>query len=268
MNLKEKLKAGPVYGIAVFTGSAAVVEAIGNHGYDFVFLDLEHTPLDAGVGIEKLIMSALRARVSPLVRTADADEVTIRKLAEMGAEGVIVPHTRTAGDVEDIVRAIKFPPLGRRGADSAVRAAGFGGPGFAWEAYIKAQNDGTMVIPMDEDYEFTDNIEAILSSPCVDAVNFGPLDYALSIGVPIRYKMDDPKVAYAFKRLVELARPRGIGVMAPCVPPTPEYARELIAAGANMLIMGNDLFHMQRGIGAAMTDVVAAMRRENPKGDR
>jgi 4-hydroxy-2-oxoheptanedioate aldolase len=264
MNLKEKMRKGPVYGIAVFTGFTGVVEAVGNHGYDFVFLDLEHTPLDAGNGIEKLIMSALRANVSPLVRTADGDEVTLRKLVEMGAEGVIVPHTRTADDVAEMVRAVKFPPLGRRGADSAVRAARFGGPGFSWDAYIADQNDKTMVIPMDEDYEFTDNIEAILDSPCVDAVNFGPLDYALSVGVPIRYDMSDPKVAFAFKRLVELARPKGIGVMAPCVPPTPEYARTLIEAGANMLIMGNDLYHFQKGIGAAMSDAVAAMRKEYP----
>lgn len=260
MKLKEKMKAGPVFGVAIFTGAACAVEAVGNLGYDFVFLDLEHTPLDAGAGMEKLIMAAQRTGVSPLVRTADADEVVLRKLVEMGAEGLIVPHTRTARDVEEIVRAVKFPPLGRRGADSNVRAASFGGPGFSWERYIAEQNEGTMVIPMDEDFEFTDNIDAILSSPCVDAVNFGPLDYALSVGVPIRYKMDDPKVAYAFNRLVELARPRGIGVMAPCVPPTVEYARELISMGANMLIMGNDMWHFQKSIGKAMEETVSAVR--------
>jgi 4-hydroxy-2-oxoheptanedioate aldolase len=264
VNLKEKLRQGPVYGVAVFTGAACAVEAVGNQGYDFVFLDLEHTPLDAGNDIEKLILCALRSGVSPLVRTADQDEVVLRKLVEMGAEGVIVPHIRMARDVEDIVRAIKFPPVGRRGADTNVRAAGFGGPGFDWTTYISAQNDETMVIPMDEDFEFTDNMEEIMASPCIDAVNFGPLDYALSVGVPIRYKMDDPKVDYAFKRLVELARPRGIGVMAPCVPPTPEYARELIAAGANMLIMGNDMWHFQKSIGKAMEETVRVMRRENP----
>ncbi len=212
MNLKEKMRTGPVFGIAIFTGAACAVEAVGNHGYDFVFLDLEHTPLDAPFGMEKLIMAALRAGVSPLVR-----------------------------------------------------AASFGGPGFNWEAYIAKQNAETMVIPMDEDFEFTDNIEEIMASPCVDAVNFGPLDYALSIGVPIRYKMDDPKVAYAFKRLVELASPRGIGVMAPCVPPTPEYARELISMGANMLIMGNDMWHFHKSIGKAMEETVAVVRAEGSR---
>lgn len=116
MLLKEKLKKGPVYGVAVFTGAACAVEAVGNLGYDFVFLDLEHTPLDAGNTMEKLIMSALRTGVSPLVRVANEDEVVLRKILEMGAEGVIVPHTRTVHDVEQIVRAVKFPPAWTSGS--------------------------------------------------------------------------------------------------------------------------------------------------------
>jgi len=262
MKLKEKMKHGLVFGVAIFTSAACAVEAVGNWGYDFVFLDLEHTPLDAEIGMEKLIMAALLTGVSPLVRTANEDEVVLRKLVEMGAEGVIVPHTRTIQDVEKIVQAVKFPPLGRRGSDSNVRAAGFGGPGFSYENYIKNQNSDTMIIPMDEDYEFTDNIDAILSNPSVDAINFGPLDYALSINVPIRYKMDDPKVAYAFKRLVEVARPKNIGVMAPCVPPTLEYTHELINSGVNMIIMGNDMWHFQNGIGKAANEIISVIRKE------
>ena len=188
MKLKEKMKHGPVFGVAIFTSAACAVEAVGNWGYDFVFLDLEHTPLDAEIGMEKLIMAALLTGVSPLVRTANEDEVVLRKLVEMGAEGVIVPHTRTIQDVEKIVQAVKFPPLGRRGSDSNVRAAGFGGPGFSYENYIKNQNSDTMIIPMDEDYEFTDNIDAILSNPSVDAINFGPLDYALSMEGSLKLK--------------------------------------------------------------------------------
>jgi len=261
MNLKEKIKKGPVFGIAVFTGAACAVEAVGNLGYDFVMLDLEHTPIDADNSIEKLIMAALRSGVSPIVRTADDDPVTLRKLVEMGAEGVTVPHVRTREDIDGIVRSIKFPPLGRRGSDSNVRAANFGAPGFSWPDYIARQNAHTMIIPMDEDYEFTDHIEEILENPNIDAVHFGPLDYALSIGVPIRYKMDDPKVALGFNSLVRLARPKGIGVMVPCVPPTREYAEELIAMGANILIMGNDMWHFQKSIGKAMDEIVTEIRK-------
>ena len=46
MTLRERMKKGPVFGITCFTASACVVETIGNYGYDFVYLDLEHCTLD------------------------------------------------------------------------------------------------------------------------------------------------------------------------------------------------------------------------------
>lgn len=48
-----------------------------------------------------------------MVRLTGADEVDIRKVLEMGAEGVVIPHIRTRDEAASIVRAAKFPPLGR-----------------------------------------------------------------------------------------------------------------------------------------------------------
>ena len=44
-----------------------------------------------------------------------------------------------------------------------------------------------MVIAMDEDFEFTQNIDEILAVPGIDAVNFGPVDYANSLCQKIGY---------------------------------------------------------------------------------
>jgi len=257
VNLKEKMKQGPVFGIAVFTSAACTVETLGNWGFDFAYLDLEHTPMDAPNNMERLIMAARLAGISPIVRTTGADEIEIRKLLEMGAEGVAVPHVRTKADAEACVRAAKFPPIGRRGTESNVRAAGFGGPGFSWEAYIREQNEDTLVIPMDEDFEFTDNLEAILSTPGVDAVNFGPIDYALSCNLPIQYKIEAPRVVSAFDSLVQAAKPKGIGVMCPVVPAAPENVESMIAKGVTMLILGNDMHHLGQAFRRISEDVLA-----------
>lgn len=246
MNLREKMARGPVFGIAVFTGAVCTVEALGNWGFDFAYLDLEHCPLDGPANMERLIMAARLAGISPLVRMMDTDEVAIRKVLEMGAEGVVVPHIRTKADAEEIVRGAKFPPMGRRGAEANVRAAGFGGPGFSWPEYIGRSNRDSLVIPMDEDFEFTDNLDEILDVPGIDAVNFGPLDYALSIGAKVGYATEDPRVAEAYRLLAEGSRKRGIGVMCPVVPATRENVDAAIARGINMLIMGNDMYHLQQ----------------------
>jgi 4-hydroxy-2-oxoheptanedioate aldolase len=90
------------------------VENIGNYGYDIVYLDLEHCPLDGPNNMEKLIMAAKLAGIPSVVRVTGTNEVEIRKVLEMGAEGVVVPHTRTVEDVKEILKGAKFPPMARR----------------------------------------------------------------------------------------------------------------------------------------------------------
>jgi len=260
MKLKEKMKLGPVFGMACFTGVPCVIETIGNYGLDFIYLDLEHTPWMLGGDFEKQIISAKLAGISVLVRMADNDEVAIRKVLEWGAEGVVIPHCLTKEDAEESVRAAKFSPMGRRGGESNVRAANFGGPGFDWNKYMASQNSDTLVIPMDEDFEFTENIDEILSVPGIDAINFGPLDYSNSLNIPVGYAMGD-EVKKAFDILVTKAKAKGIGRLGPVIPPTKENIDKAIADGYNMLILGNDMWHFQSSLKTLMKDAVEPVRQ-------
>jgi 4-hydroxy-2-oxoheptanedioate aldolase len=254
MTLKEKMKKGPVFGMACFTGEPCVIQTIGNYKLDFIYLDLEHTPWMLGADFEKQIMAAKLSGISALVRMADADEVSIRKVLEWGADGVVIPHCKTRQMTETCIEAAKFPPMGRRGAESNVRAAAFGGPGFDWNKYIADQNRDTLVIPMDEDYEFSENIDEILSVPGVDAVNFGPLDYSNSLNLPVQYGMDDA-VRKAFELLVKKTREKKLGCMGPVIPPTRENITQALADGYTMLILGNDMWHFQSSLKSLMQTV-------------
>lgn len=167
--------------------SVCAVRAIGYCGFDFVYLDLEHCAIDNESNIEKLIFAALNSKVSPLVRVSSVNEVEIRKVLEMGAEGVIVSHCKTKEDIEKIIESSKFPPIGRRGEEACTCAARFCTNSFNWDDYTKKSNKDTLIIPMDEDFEFTKNIDEILSIPEIDAINFNPIDYSLGIGAKIDY---------------------------------------------------------------------------------
>ena len=261
MKLKEKMKQGPVFGMACFTGISCVIETIGSYGLDFIYLDLEHTPWMLGGEFEKQILSAKLGGLSILVRMADNDEVAIRKVLEWGADGVVIPHCRTKKDAEESVRSAKFSPMGRRGGESNVRAANFGGPGFNWNVYMSAQNRDTLVIPMDEDYEFTENIDEILSVPGIDAINFGPLDYSVSLNLPVGYAMGE-EVKKAFNILVAKAKEKGIGTLGPVIPPTKENIDKAIAEGYTMLILGNDMWHFQNSLRSMMKDGVEPVRKD------
>ena len=261
MTLKEKMKKGPVFGMACFTGSTCVIENIAMSGLDFIYLDLEHTDWMLGEDFEKQIMAAKLHDIAVLVRMADDDEVAIRKVLEWGADGVVIPHCKTAEMARHAVEGAKFYPLGRRGGETNVRAAGFGYKDFDWNKYIEQQNRDTLVIPMDEDYEFTDNIDEILDVPCIDAVYFVTIDYAVSKGLKIGYTMGED-VKKAFKVLVEKAKAKGIGVLGPVVPPTKENIREAIADGYNMIILGNDMWHFQKALKELVANEVEEVRKD------
>ena len=44
-------------------------------------------------------------------------------------------------------------------------------------------------------------------------------------------------------------------------PPTQENARDMIAKGVNMLILGNDMYHLQSAFKGIMTECVAPIRK-------
>lgn len=259
MTLKEKMAVRPVFGMACFTGATCVIETIAMSGLDFIYLDLEHTNYTLSEDFEKQIMAAKLHDIAALVRVADDDEVTIRKVLEWGADGVVIPHCKTAEMTRRCVEAAKFSPMGRRGGESNVRAAGFGYRDFDWNTYMAQQNRDTLVIPMDEDFEFTENIDEILAVPGVDAVNFGPVDYAVSRNLKVGYAMGE-EVHDAFKVLVEKATPKGIGRLGPAIPPTKENIEAAIADGYNMLILGNDMWHFQNALRSMMADRVNPLK--------
>ncbi len=262
MNFKQRVKNGEVvYGMACFSGNTAIIECISQSGLDFIYLDLEHTNYMLDEAFEKQIMAARLHDVAILVRVADDNEVVIRKVLEWGADGVVIPHCKSKEMVKKAVEAAKFYPLGRRGGESIVHASGFGYNDFDWNAYIKQQNEDTLVIPMDEDFEFTQNIDEILSVEGIDAINFGPVDYANSLGLPIGYSMGD-EVKEAFKALVEKAKEKGgIGILGPAIPPTKENIDNAVQSGYNMLIVGNDLWHFQKSMRDMMKDVIVPYKQ-------
>ncbi|SCY70818.1 HpcH/HpaI aldolase family protein [Microvirga guangxiensis] len=246
--LTQKLRSGkPTFGMTMYSGSNVAIEVAGNWGLDFAFIDAEHTAVNIDTHMEKLILSAKLSGIAPLVRTRGTIEWDIRKSLELGAAGVIIPQVNTAEQAKAIVRAAKFPPLGRRGGDASVRSAGFAGPNFKWSTYTQGANEETLVIPMAESFEFFDNIDAILDVEGIDVINFGPADYSLSRLIPIDYSMSNQEVNDKLDELIEKCHARGIKVMAPCIPPTPENALKLAEKGVDMIILGNDVMFLNQG---------------------
>lgn len=149
MDFKRRLaEKKTLLGMQCFTGSPAIVEMLGRAGYDWVSLDMEHTPWDFA-HIEHLIRAANSSGICPLVRVAENNELFILRALDAGADGVIVPHVASKADLERAVAAALYPPHGTRGACGGIRATGYGIE--KWRDYVSRVKDEVVVVPLIED---------------------------------------------------------------------------------------------------------------------
>jgi 4-hydroxy-2-oxoheptanedioate aldolase len=124
--LKELLEHGKVaVGLACFTLHPALIEIMGWTGFDFVFIDTEHTPGDVEATLTG-IMACEVTGMTPLVRVYENSPPLICKALDNGAQGVIIPHISTVAQAEAAVRSVKYPPLGERGSCPSIRPSRFG----------------------------------------------------------------------------------------------------------------------------------------------
>lgn len=101
-------------GTWVQVGHPAVAEILANVGFDWVAADCEHTDIDVE-NFANLARAMSGRGVAPLVRVRENDDLAIRQMLDVGAQGVIVPLVNSAEEARRAVAAAKYPPLGVRG---------------------------------------------------------------------------------------------------------------------------------------------------------
>lgn len=250
----------PIFGMAFYSQSLAIMEIIGHSGFDFVFIDCEHTPLGIDAQLENVLRAADYAGLGTVVRVKGNDEHQVRNALEFGADAVCVPHIRCAADAERAVSYAKFPPWGIRGAAGDVRSSHYGAGTFDWKAYVEQSNQDTMIVPLAEDREFFDNIDEILAVKGVDMVNIGPLDLAMSLGLGGLVNTNVPEVKTRFDLLLSKAKAKGTHVLCPAIPTTVEQARTLAEKGAKAILLRNDLVCVKNTCKQYIDDIAAPIR--------
>jgi 2-keto-3-deoxy-L-rhamnonate aldolase RhmA len=164
-------------GMQMYTHDPDLVEIVGYTGFDFVMLDMEHNRTDPETMVH-LIRAAEVSGLTPLVRVGANDPLLVRSAVESGAQGVVVPHVKSADEARAAMAASHYPPEGRCGICPAIRANGYAHGN--WEEYMAAANRQIMFIPLLEDVEAIDNAQEIIGvlKPGRDAVGVGGADIA------------------------------------------------------------------------------------------
>lgn len=237
MHVRGRLLAGEMLvGTVVTLPAPEVPEILAGAGFDWLFIDAEHSPLD--MRDAQALLQGARRGCPCLVRVPAGEEVWLKKALDIGAAGVIVPQVHTAEQAEAVVRLCRYPPEGVRGVGVA-RAQGYGS---RFAEYVATANKRVTVVIQAESAEAVGNIGAIAAVSGIDAVFVGPYDLSASLGKAGR--LDDPEVVGAIAAVTESCHRAGVrlgafGVDAAAVRPFIEAGYTLIAVGIDTLFLAS-----------------------------
>lgn len=216
-NLRAKARSGKnLYGIFCDIPSPQIVEMAGLSGFDFAFVDAEHTAASAE-SVEHMVRAAETRGISAIVRVASHQHAGILRHLDSGADGILVPLVESADQVRSIIDAVKYPPAGKRGL-AHVRAANYG-IRTALGDYSQRANEETLIAIQVETAEAVRNFESIVAVDDLDAIFFGATDLASSMGLGSAIKMsgsDQPEMIDLIQKLGKIAMAAGkvVGVSA------------------------------------------------------
>lgn len=238
VNFREKLRAGELLaGTWIKTPHPHVVEVLSFSSLDCLVLDAEHAPFDRAA-LDLCILAARAGGKTVLVRPQSASHEQILGALDCGADGVILPHIRSAADAEDAVKACHYVSGGRGYAGSS-RAAGYTSKGMVKH---RADAKDVTIIAQIEDIEGVDNIEAIVAVDGIDALFIGRADLTISYAAETP---DDAIVVDAVDRIVVAGKAAGrtTGMFLGRVGDVGIWREK----GASLFILGSDHDFMLQG---------------------
>jgi 2-keto-3-deoxy-L-rhamnonate aldolase RhmA len=208
--LRALLDAGsPTLGTHLLSTWPTLVELVGQTArYDYIEFTAEYAPFDLhdldnlGRALELMDLGGMMK-----VEQSEWMHQSMRAIGA-GFQSILFADIRSVADAEYCVRCVRAETpksgglhgVGMRRDVGVIREAGS-------PAFVKAL-DEIVIAVMVEKRECVDNIEAILNVKGIDMVQFGPADYAMSIGLPGQFQ--HPDVQEAHRKTIGAALKRGL----------------------------------------------------------
>jgi 4-hydroxy-2-oxoheptanedioate aldolase len=205
-SLKTKLtkSANRLTGAVCTIPSAVVTQAIAAMGMDLVIIDLEHGAVDYG-SAHAMIAATAGTTCAPLIRVAEIDEAQVKRVLDLGAEGIVFPLVRDAADAARAVASLRYPPRGTRGFGPFIAQSRWGS---SLPAYQKDVEDHLVCCLLIETLEAIENIDAICATPGVDFLVIATFDLTTSLGVSGQF--DHPDFLTAVQKVEASANRAGL----------------------------------------------------------
>lgn len=229
---------GKLRGNGVSVGSwmqiphSSVAEIMGQSGYDWIAVDMEH----GSVGHHQLpdLFRAIElGNCLPLARLAEGTPKECKQALDAGSGGVIVPMVESSEQLSAIRNACRWPPSGNRGVGFS-RGNLFG---KNFDSYsIEAQNP--LLIAMIESHTAYKNLDNILSIDGLDAILIGPYD--LSASMNLTGQFDQPEFLDTISAILNKCQKMRVAAGLHIINPSREELNQRISEGFRFIAYSID----------------------------
>lgn len=232
-SIRNKLAAGqPSVGSWMQIPHSSVAEIMGQAGYDWVAVDMEHGSISVHQ-LPDLFRALELGGTLPLVRLAQGHSKDCKQALDAGAGGVIVPMVESAEQLQMVKNACCWPPSGTRGVGFS-RANLFG---KHFNAYTE-EAQAPFFVAMIEHIRAVESLDDILQIKGLDAILIGPYDLSASMGLTAKF--EEPEFKAAMERIRFLCNQQHIPCGVHVVMPEPDVLEQRIAEGYRFIAYSLD----------------------------
>jgi len=237
--------------------SGVSAEAMAQGGWDSLTVDLQHGPIDYS-GALQCFQGMAASGITPLARVPWNEPGIIMKMLDAGAFGIICPMVNSRAEAEAFVGACRYAPAGYRS---------FGPTRAAWYAgsdYYQHANATIITFAMIETRQALDNLEAILTTPGLDAIYVGPADLGISLGAGPKGDPTDERTVSAIRTILAAAQKHGVvpGIHTS----SPEGARNMLGMGFRFATVLSDTALLASAAKATVAAVKGGAKPTGPSG--
>jgi 2-keto-3-deoxy-L-rhamnonate aldolase RhmA len=237
--VKTKLSKGEsVIGVVISVNSVEVAAQAANLGFDFLWMEMEHTPLSLET-VRNIVLATRGLPAVPFARPPVNELWAAKRVLDAGVLGVIFPFTSTPELARQAAAACRYPPRGLRGSGATLAQ-------FRWpepKDYYDFADDNVLVVAVVEDAAGLSRIEEIAATPGIDVLFIGTSDLSFSLG--LRGRQNEPRLDEAVARIAAAGKRHGKSLGRPAR--SPEDIRRFEKQGFRFFMTATDLELMADG---------------------
>ena len=211
---------------------SSISEILGQSGYDWVAVDMEHGSVSVAQ-LPDLFRGIELGGTLPLARIAESIPKDCKQALDAGAGGIIAPMIKSAEQLTMVRNACCWPPVGTRGVGFS-RANLFG---KNFDSY-KKEAQSPLLIAQIEHINAVNNLDEILQVDGLDAIIVGPYDLSASMG--IRGKFDTLEFIEVMDSIINRCKKFNVPCGDHVVKPDQELLEKRISQGYKFIAFGTD----------------------------